>query len=133
VEKEKIMKFEISRTSLYGYSPHPDSHEEEYTYIDERTIPTLEEAKKLINEKNWCKKWFEEGTNHREILVKPSEYYPYTTMIARDLKHTRWVVDIDDLLKWINDLEEEVVISPKIYSKSTEPLIKIEIYDTYRE
>ena len=120
-------KYRISRTSSCSGRPHPDAIKEVYIHIDRRTVATLEEAKT----KHWYEQWYIRGVNHR---IERG-------MIACDVKYidgksrlfTRWVIEIDDLREWIEQLGEEVVISPTYSDNATEPLMEIEIYDDCKE
>lgn len=123
------MKFEITKTSSHSGKPHQDAIEEEYTYLDFRTIPTIKKAK----EKHWFKQWFDRGKNHREDLT-------YNMIVCEVTHHnklepfTRWVIEIDNIMDWIDELKGDIVLSPKYINKdSTEPIPKIEIYDYWRE
>ena len=124
------MKYKITRTNQSSFSlvrPHEDAIVEDYIYIDRRTVATLKEGE----EKGWYKQWYNRGYNHR---VERG-------MIACDVKYrdgkselfTRWVIEIENLQKWVEELEINIVLQPKSYDNAIDPLMEIEIYDGWRE
>ena len=121
------MKYKIRRTSTWDSCPHPDAVREEYILIDRRTVATLEEAKK----QHWYKNWYEGGVNHRVERGMIACDVKYRN--AKDKVFYRWVIEIDDLVKWVEDLGSEIILKPKYNDASTNPLPEIEIYDDYRE
>lgn len=113
------MKTIIQRTSGYDDDEKPcdEAVLEELTYLDYRTIATLEEAKKQY----WYSSWFSNGENHREEKG----------MVVCDVveKKKDWVIEFDnvfDLFKKYGPL----VIERSMYKEYE---FTIEIYDYYRE
>lgn len=115
------MLFEVVRTSMYNDDiPFKKCVPIELNSIDERMFSSPEEFMELTG-----KDWHAKGTNHR---ISPNGY------IRRDMgKVQRWGIHIDtlsDLLEFINQVENEVVIYTSFIDKET-PCI--EIYDDWRE
>ena len=116
------MKFMVRRTSTHGDGkPCKEAFEEEYVYIDERTIgdPRKIPVGEGCDDTSW---WYDEGKNHRVEKGR----------IRRDFVETGWFIELDSLSKLLAFIDKrgEVIIgeswnNPEIY--------QIEIYDDYRE
>lgn len=117
------MEFVVSRASGWPSEPQPNPRatQKDLTYIDYRTMPTIESAK----EKHWFKDWYDRGTNHREE----------NGMIACDRKEltTEWVIEIADLNDLLSLIEDEGDIILGNNSGYKEVPLSLEIYDDYRE
>ena len=117
------MKIIITRTSNY-FDPSRCSEAKketlELTYLDYRTVNTLEEVKN----RKWGEDWFNNGINHREE----------NGMVVCDVMkmETVWTVKIDtigDLIK----LEKKYGSLIFMSTDYKEIPYEIEIYDDYRE
>lgn len=115
------MKFIISKTSSWGDKPIENCSEELVTYIDRRTVSTIEKARNY----NWFNRWFEAGINHR---VENGNI-----ACDRIKKLSVFVVDFSDMDNLMSFIKEngKVIISQTDEYKEIE--WKIEIYDDYRE
>ena len=112
------MKTIIRRTSQWGENkPCEEAVLEQLTYLDYRTAPTLEEAKRC----GWYNEWFNQGENHREE----------NGMVVCDHieKHDIWTIEFDDVF-FLCEKYAPVVIEPSQYKEYE---WQIEIYDSYRE
>lgn len=112
------MKFKVERTSLFNDDEKPCENvsKENYIRIDERTI---DDPSKNI----YMKDWYEHGINHR---VENGH-------IKRDFIDEGWfteISDLDGLMQFIKDVEKNIVVG-KYHENSS--IMKIEIYDSYRE
>jgi hypothetical protein len=112
------MKFKVERTSLFNGDEKPceNAFKEKYTRVDERTIDDP-------SKNEYTKNWYENGTNHR---VENGH-------IKRDFVEEGWFMEIStlgELMQFIKDNGEDVVIGELFHNQS---IIKIEIYDDYRE
>jgi len=108
----------ISRTSLWDdEQPCPEAVKELLTYLDYRTVPTLEEAKKQW----WYENWYNDGENHREE----------NGMVVCDLKNKKedWVIEFDNILD-LHKKYGQLVVSKSPYKEHE---LLLEIYDGYRE
>lgn len=120
------MIFEVTRTSnnynLKRNIPHEKCIPIKLKLVDRRKFLTPELYDK--NKPSNCKKWFDEGTNHRTE----------DGCILRDIgEKETWGMEInslEELLNFINEIGEEVIIS-KSYIDYRTPCL--EIYDDYRE
>jgi len=114
------MKFIISKTSLWDdeIAPCNGAKKEDLTYLDYRTVKTLEEARKHKGI-NTPKSWFAEGRNHRKE----------TGMVVRDLERKFWTIEIDDIMEFFEKHGDLVICT----SNCKEYPIEIEIYDSWRE
>lgn len=107
------MKFELTRTSVYGDAkPHDRAYSEMTPIVDHRNFKTPEEHDAKLNPP-----WLSRGTNHRLI----------NGTIARDVgMKVGWFIEInnlEDLLAFQEECGYELVLSGD----------EIEIYDNYRE
>ena len=114
------MKFVVSHTSGWKEKPCVGAKLEELTYLDYRTVSSLEEAEKL----DWYKFWFDEGINHR---VENG-----MIVCDRKQKKPKWTIEIHDLedLMFFIEKTDDIIIS-KVPFKEIK--YEIEIYDEYRE
>lgn len=118
------MKAIISRTSRYGDDEKPcdEAVLESLTYLDYRTVATLEEAEKQF----WYNQWLNDGENHREEngMVVCDKKIKFNNEPIRD-----WVIEFDNII----DLYKKygaLVIDRSPYKEYD---LSIEIYDSYRE
>lgn len=113
------MKFIVSRTSEWSGNPKVGGAKiEELTYLDARTVKSLEEARA----KPWSKEWFESGANHREE----------GGLVVRDVineKHTLEIKTLKALVEFVAKYGD-IVIQASGYK---EVPYEIEVYDGYRE
>jgi len=119
------MKVQVTRTSVWDDTKMPCEEarlEEKATYLDYRTAPTIEEARK----ESWFQDWWENGTNHREDKEKKM------IVAERPSIGKVWSVEINSL--------EELLAFYKKYGAlvitegdNLEIPMEIEIYDDYRE
>lgn len=111
------MKFEISRTSAWDECPCDEAKEEMLTYVDYRSVATLDEGKS----KHWFDDWYAGGINHREERG----------CIACDSlrKRTVWTIDIVDPLE-LYEAYGDLCIQRSEYK---ECYAHLEIYDSWRE
>lgn len=118
------MIFEVIRTSDLGGKkiPYEKCIRVKLKWVDRRKFLTPELYDK--NKPSNCKKWFDEGTNHRTE----------DDCIARDIGEIEvWGMEInslEELLNFINETDEEVIISTSLVDYKTPCL---EIYDDWRE
>ena len=119
------MKYIVTRTGQYGDGkPCEEASLEHATRIDYRTCKTIEEAKM----KPWIKQWHEGGINHREANGMIACH-----SLTKSVIWTMEINTIDELLKFIEQ-HGEVVIGEYYVSYIEHPgIIRIEIYDGYRE
>lgn len=115
------MKFLVTRTSQWGddVSPCPEARQETYTRIDERTTNDPAKVGAHLGEVDW---WYGAGRNHR---VERG-------CIKRDIDDTGWFVELstlDELMAFVAR-HGELVIGPYYANPD---IIRIEIYDSYRE
>lgn len=116
------MECVIRRVSDYNGKPCEEAIPKELTYIDRRTVKTLEEAR-LPKNRGWSDNFFASGTNHREE----------NGMVARDLKvESVWVIDVPNLeyLLMLFRKYGELIIGDSTYKESP---LEITIYDDYIE
>ena len=98
-----------------------------FTYIDRRTIATLE----AVKSHHIGDYWFKEGTNHREEQVDGCG-------VARDLgPRNCWIIEIntlEELIELQKQCKAELVIS-SVDNDGQDEIAEgsIEIYDDYRE
>ena len=57
----------------------------------------------------------------------------FVRIASKNILGKRWVIYIDNLFEWIERLGEHIILFPKYSSNLIDPLIRIEIYDDYRE
>jgi len=97
------MKFYIYESDLeYLSALKSRIKHETLTYLDYRTIPTLEEAKEHF----WYGEWFKRGTNHREDKEK--------NMIVCDVQEQGYTIEIaslEELAGLIDKLEDNITIA----------------------
>ena len=103
------MKFIIRRTSGKDVE---GSEKELVWYYDYRGFPSLEVMKKDTTRK-WIPKWFREGRNHLSIENPiPDAFGVNAAGVVREIEIERQFIEIDDIIKWIEELGENVLVSP---------------------
>lgn len=120
------MIFEVTRTSnnynLKRNIPHEKCILIKLKLVDKHKFLTPELYDK--NKPSNCKKWFDDGTNHRTE----------DDCIVRDLEEKEvWGIEInslEELLEFVNEVDHEVIISRSLVDCKTPSL---EIYDDWRE
>jgi hypothetical protein len=117
------MKFMVARTSTWDSKPCEEAFEEEYVYIDERTVeddPHKIPLNKGCEDVSW---WYGKGKNHR---VEGGR-------IKRDFVKTGWFIELDDLptLLAFSDKQKHKVMVGKSWGNPE--IYEIEIYDDYQE
>lgn len=112
------MKFQVSRTSVWGGRPCEEAYQDEITRFDIRTFGSFEEY-----DKKFTDNWTDKGTNHR---INESG------RIQREFEETEWFIDINSLEELIDFKKKygQIVIENSYENPN---ITQIEIYDTYRE
>ena len=123
------MKFIIRRTSRKEVK---NTKKEKVWYYDYRTFPNINAMKK-DTKKKWIQKWFEEGRNHRNIEDPTPDVFGNVLGVVREIEKEEQFIEIEDIIKWIEDLGERVLISPpkKDYPNYVDILWEIEIVDGF--
>lgn len=80
------MKIVVDEYDLPRMPSGIEVKKESLTFLDYRTVPTLEEAKKCSL---WYKDWFSRGTNHREDKER--------NMVVCDVPETNFTIDVNSL------------------------------------
>lgn len=116
------MKFVVSRVSTRGSDIEPceGAKIEKLTWLDVRTIRTIEEAKTCP----WFNKWFERGVNHRE----ENGYVVCDSIVPEN----EWVIELNSIEELESFVKKhgDVIISECSYK---EIKIELKIYDDYIE
>lgn len=117
------MKFVVSRASqgLDNKPPCQGAKMTPLTYLDYRTVKTLEEVRKSSTCRLWSKEWLASGRNHRED--------PEKGMVVRDVTSEAWVISLlaTQLLNFIRK-EGPIILEE---SKYLEVPFALTIYDTH--
>lgn len=79
------MKFLIDETDLPKLPPGVQTRKEVLTYLDYRTVPTLEEAENH----HWYNDWFNRGINHREDKSR--------NMVVCDVPGSGFIIEVNSL------------------------------------
>ena len=95
------MKFLVREYHLSQLPLGVTAKKETLTYLDYRTVPTMEEAKKY----SWYKEWFGGGKNHREDKNRG--------MIVCEVQQDEFIIEIKSLSNLVKLLEsiDEVSIT----------------------
>ena len=116
-----MTKYLITRTSKWcDEQPHEKAIAEDLDCWDIRTCS----KEQLVLRDIVSKKESEEYTNYED---ENGDIY-----CKKPVVYNLWTIEIDDLQKFCDELNERVVIFPKGYDPEY-PYPKIEIYDTWRE
>ena len=121
------MEFKISRTSIWNdEKPCEEAYKKQTIRIDERGFETFEEHDKVLSN---CKKWLEEGFNHKIIPANNEIDHQH---IYREFNDEIWCIKINSLeeLLELQDKYGNIVLTT-CYENNN--IRELEIYDDYRE
>lgn len=118
------MKYIIKRTSIWSNeAPHPDAKNVTLEhYRDIRTFKSKEE-------------WLSKFPNDVNGVIEWGEIDNHTYRVVDGSHITIWVIEIDDILEFLDKLGEDIILSKNKYSGYVgyENCYTLEIYDNYRE
>jgi len=116
------MKFIISKTSIFNEQPHKDAKQVRLEkYKDFRTFETLEAWKER----------FPKDFKDNPKTGYTKDGHPYRIIDGSHV--TIWIIEIKDLVKFVKKNGEIILSPPREEYMGFENLMRIEIYDDFRE
>lgn len=112
------MKYIVRKTSLWDEQPVEEAIKTTVHWFDIRNSVVKDPNRKYL--------WEDFVKQNRDIIQLPNGHWRGINKIASEV----WVVEIDDLLSFVDKCKDSIIISKP---SCEEGYYELEIYDTYRE